>query len=137
MANDILVGDGIGNFLHPGKSKISIFVTDGNEGLSGVVLTTEQLDDIILNLGRLRAEMLPPVTKKLEPNPVFRDVTRETIFHIDREHVVSREFFLAVRHPGFGWLAFPMKAEAGVLLSSMIRRQVEAVTPKIRPPGLI
>ncbi len=114
--------------------KISIISDDGVE-LSNIILPTETVETLLTELGRTRAQMDPPVIRKVEPNPVFRDVTRETVFHVNRPHVVSKEFFIAARHEGFGWLAFSLGPETGILLSNLILRQVEAITPKIVLPN--
>lgn len=102
------------------------------------VLDATDVSLLLKELGRHRAEMLPPISKKLDPSPVFRDVTRETTFHVDRPNVVSKEFFIAVLHPGFGWLAFPMNEQTGTALAALIMRQVDAMKPKIiKPDGLM
>lgn len=110
---------------------------DGRE--AAIVLSVPEVETLITQIGRVRAEMEPPVIKKVDATPIFRDVTRETVFHVNREHVMAKEFFIAARHPGFGWLAFTLGPETGILLSNLILRQVEAITPKIiKPPsGLI
>lgn len=130
----------ISTALSNDKRKLMIeILSESGASLAAVVIEAAEVETLLLQLGRVRAEMEPPVTPKLEPNPVFRDVTREAVFHVDRQHVVSSEFFLAARHPGFGWLAFTMKAEHGTILAALINRQVEAITPKIIKPnsGLI
>lgn len=116
---------------------ITIISEPGNE--TTIVLSAEEAETVITQIGRVRAEMEPPVIKKVDATPIFRDVTRETVFHVNREHVMAKEFFIAARHPGFGWLAFTLGPETGILLSNLILRQVEAITPKIiKPPsGLI
>lgn len=117
--------------------QVHISAEDGKE--AAIILSVPEVETLITQLGRVRAEMDPPVLRKLEGAPVFRDVTRETVFHVNREHVVAKEFFVAARHEGFGWLAFTLGPETGILLSNLILRQVEAITPKIiKPPsGLI
>lgn len=129
----------IGTSLSHDRRQMKIDIIDGDKELAAVVLDAEQVAVLLTQLGRARAEMDPGVPRKLDPNPVFRDVTREAVFHVDRQHVVGKEFFLAARHPGFGWLAFTLNAEAGFLLSNLINRQVEAITPKIIRPesGLV
>lgn len=121
------------------KRLLQIHISTDDAKEASIVLTVPEAETLITQLGRVRAEMEPPVLRKLEGAPVFRDVTRETVFHVNREHVVAKEFFIAARHPGFGWLAFTLGPETGLLLSSLINRQVEAITPKIIKPnsGLI
>lgn len=108
-------------------------VVDG-EIVAQKVLDADELSTLIKNLAKLRADMVPEVPKRLDKNPVFTDVTRGTVFHIDRPHAVSAEFFIAARHPGFGWCAFAMKAEAGAVLAQMILKQVDGMQGKIVKP---
>ena len=100
---------------------------------------SESLSALIRQIGKLRADMLPPFPRTLEPNPVFSDVTRGAVLHVDRQHKVSKEFFIACRHEGFGWIAFTMNAENGEILANLINRQVDAMRPVITPkkPGII
>ena len=130
----------ISSGLSHDKRRMQIAI-DGDDGkpIASMVLEAHEVETLLLQLGRTRAEMEPPVIPKPDQNPVFRDVTRDAVFHVDRQHVVGKEFFIAARHPGFGWLAFTLTAENGLLLSGLINRQVEAITPKIIRPdsGLI
>ena len=106
------------------------------ETVAAKVMDADDLSTLIKNLSKLRADMFPEVPKRLEKNPVFTDVTRGTIFHIDRPHAVSAEFFIAARHPGYGWLAFAMKAEPGLIIANMILKQTEGMKGKIiKPPS--
>jgi hypothetical protein len=129
-------GGAIDSAVREDGQTIRLVIADkpGGEDLAMVELTTEQLDIMLHQLGKNRATMVPAHPRKLEPNPVFRDVSRDTVFHIDREHVVGKEFFIAVLHPAYGWLAFPMGVESGNALAALIKRQVDAMTPKIIMP---
>jgi hypothetical protein len=77
----------------------------------------------------------PGGARKLEPNPVFRNVTRDAVFHVNRPHAVSREIFIAARHDGFGWLAFTLSNESALILANLILREAQVNTPKIIKPG--
>lgn len=114
-------------------------VEDNGKVISSKFMKADEIDILIQTLGRLRSKMLPIITQKLEQNPVFGNVTRETIFHVNRQNVVSKEFFIAARHESFGWLAFTVSNENGSILANLILRQIEANTPKIIAPnsGLI
>lgn len=103
------------------------------------IFDADDLSTLIRNLGKLRAEMGQKVNRKLEMNPVFSDVTREAIFHVNRQHRVGKEFFIAARHEGFGWLAFALDAATGAVLAQMIFKQAEEMQGKIIKPkgGLI
>lgn len=104
------------------------FEEDGKT-ITEKVMGTEELGVFITQLGRLRASMAEKVPRKLDPQPVFRDVTRLAAFHVDREHAVSREFFIALRHEGYGWLAFTFNQEQGQKLTALAIGQVTAMSP--------
>ena len=129
----------IGTALSDDKRLMRIHVVNDAGVESAIIVDAAEAETLLMQFARVRAEMDPPVIPKPEPNPVFRDVTRNAVFHVDRQHVVGKEFFIAARHPGYGWLAFTLTAEHGVILSNLINRQVEAITPKIIKPdsGLI
>ena len=114
-------------------------VEDNGKVIASKFMKADEIDILIQTLGNLRAKMLPIVTRKLEQNPVFTNVTQEAVFHVNREHVVSKTFFIAARHSGFGWLAFTLSNDYGALLANLINAQIEANTPKIIKPnsGLI
>lgn len=118
------------------KTKAAIYVGEIlAENDDPVILDAASLDTMIANLGKLRSEMTPPFIKSLDPNPVFSNVTRQPMFHINRQHVLSKEIILAARHEGFGWLAFIVSNEAANTLADMVKHQANAGKPKIIIPG--
>lgn len=118
------------------KTRIAIYVGEIlAENDDPVILDVPALDIMISNLGKLRSQMSEPIVKRLDPNPVFSDVTREPVFHVNRQHVVSKEIIVAARHEGFGWLAFVVSNAAAIALSDMIRNQANAGKPSIIIPG--
>ena len=117
------------------KTKVAIYVGEIlAENDDPVILDAASVDTMIANLGRLRAQMPPPIIKSLDKNPVFANVTRKPVFHVDRENVVSKEIILAARHEGFGWLAFIVPNDAAILLSNMIKGQANSGKPSIILP---
>lgn len=115
-----------------------ILVDEAGADIGEYVATAHDLDIFIQELGRIRASMVPEVNRVLEVNPVFKNVTRETIFHVHRQHMLGKELFLAVRHPGFGWLAFTMDPSHATALAALLKGQVDAISPKIvKPSGVI
>lgn len=122
---------------HPeDKSVIILEVEDKDGNVAKMVAETALIDTIIHELGNIRATMTPAHPRTLEPNPVFRDTTRGTLFHVGRPHAVSRELFIAVLHPGFGWLAFPMVQDAAHALAVRIAKEVVAASGQ-KPPSLL
>lgn len=108
-----------------------VLVDDDGSDIGEHLMAAADLDTFIQEIGRIRATMTPPVTRTLDPNPAFTNVTREPVFHVNRQHILSKEFFIAARHPGFGWLAFVLEAEAGKALAGLMQRQIDAGSPKI------
>lgn len=124
--------------LNADKSLALIEVEDDDgKVIMQKVLTPAELSVHITELSRLRRAMADPIPRKLDPNPVFTDVTRNAVFHVDRQHALTKEFFVAARHPGYGWLAFTLEAPAGYLLSQMIFKQAKAISPLDLPRKLI
>lgn len=125
----------IGTYLSDDKKLMRIYIADDDgKELATVIIDAEQAETLLTQFGRVRAEMQPPVIPKPEVNPIFRDVTREAVFHVNRPHALSDEFFFAVRHPGFGWLAFALKENQGKLLAALIKKEADATIPKIIKP---
>jgi hypothetical protein len=111
----------------------------GGDIVASKIMEAEELSTFIKNLGKLRADMAQEVNRKLEQNPVFTDVTRGAIFHVNRQHKIGKEFFIAARHEGFGWLAFSLGAGTGSVLAAMILKQIDDMQGNIIKPkgGLI
>jgi hypothetical protein len=129
----IKAGDDFAATLSDDRKTARLEIMGDGQALALVDCDSEMLSACIRQMGRLRADMLPSLPRKLDPNPVFIDVTREAIVHVDRQHKVAKEFFVAFRHEGFGWLAFTLSAESGEVLMNLINRQVEGMRPIITP----
>jgi hypothetical protein len=97
---------------HDGSLVQIIMTAEGGET---VTLTTDAngLGTIVQNLGANRAKMKPAHPKTLDPYPLFSDVTRQTSVTVGIPKKANGEMYLAILHPGYGWLCFPMKPQAG------------------------
>jgi hypothetical protein len=62
----------------------------------------EVLDELIDALGKLRAELNPPVPERLDD--CLQNIVSASAMTLGRTR--SGELLLAVCHPGFGWLTF-------------------------------
>lgn len=108
---------------------------EGGKIITEKVMNADELGDYIRSLAKLRATLVDQVPRKLDSaTPIFDDVTREGVFHVDRQHKVGKEFFIACRHEGYGWLAFTFTAESGEILVNLINRQIEGMRPIIQQP---
>jgi hypothetical protein len=117
------------------KTLLSVAIHD-DEGnvVADHVMDAAQIDIFMAELGKRRAEMTPTIPRKLDPNPVFKNVIRNPVFHIDREHAVSKEIIVAARHDGFGWLGFIVPMDEAALLTLRIAEQVRHNAPKLIVP---
>ena len=123
--------------LHPNREKVLLELDDDVLDLTArMVLDAEALDTVIQELGKVRANMVPAHNRNLDPKPLFRNVSRGTVIHVDKPHAVSREVFLAALHPGFGWLAFPMGLDVAQALAVAIARITAEARGQTPPPLL-
>ena len=80
-------------------------------GNSTVLLGASEIDEIILKLGHLRAQMQPaqpPVPAKsmtytLEVDPCW---------HVDKNALLEGTTVLMLRHTGLGWIAFSLPPQS-------------------------
>lgn len=123
--------------LHPNKEKVLLELEDDIlEKTACMVADADTLDTVIQELGKVRANMVPVHNRNLDPKPLFRNVSRGTVIHVDKPHAVSREVFLAALHPGFGWLAFPMGLDVAQSLAVAIARITAEARGQTPPPLL-
>lgn len=111
--------------MSPDKGRIALYMKDVEHGIVvETILTTEELEIYIRNLGNVRAQMLPPHPRALDPNPHFKSITRDTPFCLTRPSAVSREVMLSILHPGFGWLSFPLHPDVASRLAVQVAKMV-------------
>lgn len=115
--------------LSPDKKVILLEMVSGETTLK-VLCDAAELTTLIENLGKARAQMAPEHPVKLDPNPKFSDVTRWTAIYVDRPTVVSREVFLSLRHPGYGWLAFPLEPSIAMAVAERLAKVAREPTAK-------
>ncbi len=97
------------------------FEENGQRRMVGYLLDAHDLDNVIGNLGASRAKMVPAHQAGLDPNPVFTNVTRGAQFFVDRD-TKTKEVVIAVLHPGYGWLAFPLEAKNALGVGAAIAK---------------
>lgn len=114
------------------------FDNDGRADRVGLIVDAAELDTLISNLGAVRSELKPHHPRKLEGRPAFRDITRGTEAYVGRPNAASQEIALAVLHPGFGWLCFPLSLEGAKNISIRLMQEVTSrlnQTPIVGPDG--
>lgn len=102
------------------------------------VLDPDQVSTVIRELSRIRARMASPFPTMLDANPRFDDAVSQTVFQTGRHKGDPRTFYLAVLHPGYGWLCFVLNDTAGQDLAKMLTDEVRKLKGIIlRPDGMI
>lgn len=82
--------------------------------------------------------MAAPFPTMLDANPIFEDAVPQTVFQTGRHKGDPRTFYLAVLHPGYGWLCFVLNSTAGQDLAKMLTDEVRKMKGIIvRPDGMI
>ncbi len=83
---------------------MNLVIADQGKVRAGIVLSAEQLDQIIAGLVRLRGEMKPEVPTEF-PERAPPPLLRGTHYHFALEAQSGRLTF-SLRNPGLGWLSF-------------------------------
>lgn len=97
-------------YMSEDRRTLRLMLTSDDGIMSSIDLDPESVSTVLHQLGALRAEMADPIPTKID-KPVFTDVTREANVFVGRQHAVSREVYIALRHAGFGWLAFTLERD--------------------------
>lgn len=122
------------------RMKIEI-TPQGDEPPGEIILSTYELDTVILNLAKARAKMKPEIPRTLDPRPVFKNVVGGAMFHISpgaSGPQAKVDVVLAVSHPGMGWIAFPMPAAEAMKLAEhigLMALKVSQRAPLVGPDG--
>lgn len=94
--------------ISPDSATILISVLRPKHKPAGVILTAEQLDNVMAGLADIRSKMTPEVPQSFLPDkPTHRHSATKYIFGLDP---FSEQFLLSFRSPGFGWLTFSVAA---------------------------
>lgn len=80
--------------------------TDGTLSLPAMTLSAHQLDELLKELAKARAQMQPPVAESFDkPSPDDRAITTASPA-MRMFRTGGGEVTLCMRHRGFGWLVF-------------------------------
>ncbi|MGQ7932264.1 hypothetical protein [Paraburkholderia sp. D1E] len=75
-------------------------------GNSAALLDVGDIDNLIAELGQIRAHMLPPPPSQPEQSRSY-SLQADPCWHVDRSPLVEGVVLL-LRHAGFGWIAFSL-----------------------------
>ena len=124
------------------KERMKIEIrAEGDEPGAEIVLSTYELDNVILNLARARAGMQPEIPRTLDPRPIFKNVVSGAMFHVSpgaSGPQAKVDVVLAVAHPGMGWIAFPIPPAEAMKLAEAIglmAMKVSQRAPLVGPDG--
>lgn len=109
--------------VHNDGTKVRI--TMGREEME---LTPEELDTVIQELGVRRAMMTPAIPHNLEPNPRMVPTTAP-IFAAGVHDPQNKVIVTALRHPGYGWLAFLHNVDQAKNMCGAIGHCIKTVEP--------
>lgn len=116
-----------------------IGIEEDGKTLAYVDCSADELLTAIQGLARVRAKMADAFPRKLEPGGlIFQDVTRLPPYVIGRQHVTAKEVYIALRHEGYGWLAFTFEEEPAAALVLGMSQNIATMRPRIlKPPGIV
>ncbi|MGH2619569.1 MAG: hypothetical protein ACRDHG_03210 [Anaerolineales bacterium] len=91
--------------------------------IASIDLDADQLSTFLHEAGNRRAQMADEVPKKIDGTPVFKNVVeRPRIMAGVTQRVAGKAMYLALRHPGFGWLAFILGPHESLAIMEGIAR---------------
>ncbi|MBD3837029.1 hypothetical protein [Brevundimonas sp.] len=91
------------------RAKVELEFQLQGKAVSRMALSPTALDDLIANLGALRAQMTQPIPAAIEPGAKVETVVNPSW----RTDIQAQGPLLAIRHPGFGWQGFLIHPEQG------------------------
>lgn len=100
-------------------------IVNGQVRACGVFTDTNQLDGFIHLLAAIREGMNDPIPQTLDPNPRL-PVVRQPNWLVFEPTAQGR--VLALRHPGFGWMAFLLPEAHAIGLAKLL-------LPSLKPSG--
>jgi hypothetical protein len=102
-------------------------------------LSADQLQTFLLNAGAHRAKMEPAVPLKLDPGrPIFKDSTFSPATMVgSSQQITGKQPYLAIRHPGFGWLAFSFTIGEARDVMQLLAQTILHLNPDAARKGLI
>lgn len=122
--------------LHPSRetARVTIKNEDGSE--THIDMHADSLTNVIKSLARIRAAMADtfPRNPQQEGGIVFEDLTIQPGFIIGKQVPWSQEFYFAVRHDGYGWMAFTFNMDDGAKMIGGIATCCKDMAPSILKP---
>lgn len=101
--------------------QVCIELIEGDQPIAHITLELPEFSTLLRNLGQLRTKFAEPVPRSLEPRARMdvNDLTAYSVISGPSEE--GR--VLAVRHPGYGWLAFAIPERGCSRISADLVRQ--------------
>jgi hypothetical protein len=99
------------------EDNTAVTITFSSEPIVSVTLDTEQVDELLFNLGKCRSRMAPEVPERLPPDAelICQETTDTRIQKNDRNEVI-----ISIRDLRYGWLHYSLGEEGAQLLASAL-----------------
>lgn len=121
------IADGVGKrpnrldvALAQDKASISVQMFVSNESRGSIVIDAAHLDEMLGQLGKLRASMAEAVPREIQPGQPLMMCT-DPIWRTNLSpHATIRGVLLFLRHVGFGWLPFLLPPNEAVSIGKWL-----------------
>src|SRR4051812_23785248 len=112
--------------LNEARNEAALHIVENERSLAYIEMPTAELQDFLQKLAGLRASMSEPVERSADEVRTMA-TTRDPSWSVGFMEAEG-EAVLALRHPGFGWLAFHLpRARAAMLAEALQRAAKEGV----------
>jgi hypothetical protein len=107
--------------------------------LASIDIDTAQLETFLLNLGATRKQMRPKVPDRLEPGrPIFKDSSFHPKVMVGQTQLVEgKGIYMALRHAGYGWLAFALNTKEAAEIVQLLSETVIRIHQDKKMRGII
>lgn len=115
--------------LHDDKNTVRLGIVERRPGEKDKPLAWHDFDaaglsNVIVHLGRVRAQMNDKVPLALDPGKTRIDVTVGAASSVGNEGPMAKQFVLGLRHPGYGWLGFAWNESDGKSIATLLMREI-------------
>ena len=106
--------------LNDARDEAVLQIFEGERSIAYIHLPAAELQSVLQKLAKLRAEMREPVERSAEEARSMATASDPSWSIGFMEQDGSS--VLALRHPGFGWLAFSLKRDRAAMLGEALQR---------------
>ncbi len=96
-----------------------------------IVLTTEKIDEMLLNLGMFRSNIKPEIPKAFTPGQLVKGIPNPA-WKTESDAMLGNSL-LHIRDPRFGWLHYMIPKDQARKLVSYLQKQADSAPPAQGP----